>query len=157
MHPTTTLKLKIFLTLIGLSAVALPIFLIAIDFNPVSYFYQPTPATKKSEVITPSSELVSSPTSSPLALLSVSEFQLLEKDTSFLVINVDNAIEKTSPRYLTMTSSELSTILQEESDIPSLLKTDKVILVTSEVVSGEEAAKKLIEKGLQVSIYLYHD
>ena len=156
MYPAMPLKLKILITVIGLSAIVLPIFLIAVDFNPVGYFYQPTVANKKSDIITPTTEAeLSAP--SNLALISVSEFQRLENDTSFLVINLDAAVAKTNSTYLNMTRGELNTILQEEWGIPSLLKTNKVILVSSDVVSGEEMAKKLMEKGLQVFLYLNHE
>ena len=157
MRSTIPLKLKILLTLIGLSAVALPIFLIAVDFNPIGYFYQPTPAAKKSDLTTAAAQKPISPSPANLPLLSASEFQALEKDASFLVINLDNTIKKTNSRYLNMNLSELNTLLEEESDIPSLLKTNKLILVVSDIILGEGAAKKLMEKGLQVSIYLYHD
>lgn len=153
MHSSINLKLKIFLSFLGLSALILPLFLSLTNFSLIAYFYTPT---SKEEVtkITPISLPSSVQGLTALSLLNQAEFKSLENRADYLVVNLDPTKVATPSRALNLTQEELATLLDEESDLISLFKTNNLVLVTTDIASVEPLAQILKKAGLNVSVYL---
>lgn len=148
MHRETKLKVKITYSIIGLMAIVLPIFLIAINFQPLGFLVKP-------HSISPSPSPVNhtvSPTGTPL--VTKEEFDNLKAKADYAVVDIRPGNLK-AKGSLGFSPDELKLLIKSTSaaDLQKQLKTQNVILESNDLVTSKDIATLLEEKSFSVTIY----
>lgn len=154
MRSTKLLPQQLLLMILGLSALVIPLVLITTNFNLVALFLKPTNFQNNSQ----DSENKASVTSvmqSGLELLDKNTFEA--RSRSELVVVLDDALSGVN--YLNLTTDELQELVTNETpaSLQATFKGTTLILVTRDIVKGQELATKLGEKSLKTALYLTNE
>lgn len=154
MHRENERRVKVIYSLIGLGAVIIPIFLIAVNFQPLGFLIN--------------KQKTSSPTSSPtptvensqvgIPLLTKDEFSAVRTNTSYLVVDTRGGNAKGNGTLgLSLTELKKAVSLNSHDDLVALFKTQNIILVSSDLIESRQIAQTLKEKDFMVGIYFTNE